>query len=689
MMYMIKKLFSTFFVLFALLSFPSLAGAQTPTERITYSCLNAQHCHKPVAGSDRCEVPETESFSGHRVQLTQSNSSLEQADTNSIYIVECFNLIVENQSRFICTTGDSPLDLTGGFVQPSNCTSNCRANKDFLAETIIYGKDNANADKPTLIFNTTGLSVTVINQNTNSRPFSVNSQGKLLINGDATSPTTFEWASATKQSYPRSFAIVTKSNSPSVSPTQQPATGGGLQQGDLSFISNCRVVAYDPLGYAYDINTGDPVPEINIEATYSSDQNGIFQSAVEGFEDNATFPPGTLPIRTNSSGFYSFFGRTGWYMMNLLDIPGSPNSRHLSRNEEPIIANNVSALYPKALNYYAGESFYEGPVLKTLHLPISIDSNVNPYQLSVLSLNTVAQGKFIQVDGQTSGPATITVNICEVNNGVKNCLPTPYKSLNPLNGGPRPSNYFRFKLTLDQSVLSPGQEFDFIVAKYELRGSMSSQQPPITRLFDYLLSKILPAVHAVSPNINFAIQPIPSYLEGYLYDKNGNVQANTKVGIYTEINQTPFAISETDSNGFFRIHTDKLPSIKYNIGFVNQETGTVEQISTTKLLAQNQEFLSSEKISLYQKVTQSNNPRADITPKFTPRPLANNNDQSSGTVQNFSPAPTQVGSDTVTDSTRNQMNIVFLIVSIVLLVAIAVGIFFYFKRMKVSQAIED
>jgi hypothetical protein len=35
------------------------------------------------------------------------------------------------------------------------------------------------------------------------------------------------------------------------------------------------------------------------------------------------------------------------------------------------------------------------------------------------------------------------------------------------------------------------------------------------------------------------------------------------------------------------------------------------------------------------------------------------------------------------------MNIVFLIVSIVLLVAIAVGIFFYFKRMKVSQASED
>jgi hypothetical protein len=83
---MIKKLFSTFYVLFALLSFPSLAGAQTPTERITYSCLNAQHCHKPVAGSDRCEVTEGTSFSGHRVQLTQSNSSLEQADTNSVLI---------------------------------------------------------------------------------------------------------------------------------------------------------------------------------------------------------------------------------------------------------------------------------------------------------------------------------------------------------------------------------------------------------------------------------------------------------------------------------------------------------------------------------------------------------------------------------------------------------------------------
>lgn len=684
-----QKFGGFFLIFFTLLFFPTFAGAQTPTERVTYSCLNAQHCHRPVAGSDRCEVPENTSISAHRVQLTQSNSNLEQADQKNIYVVECFNLILDNQSRFICTTGDSQLDLTGGFTQPSNCTSNCQSNKDFLTQNIMYGKDNANVDKPTRIFNTTGLSVTEINQNTNSRPFSVNSQGKLLINGDATSQTTFEWASATKDSYPRSFAVVTKSTSPADSPAQPPATGGGLQQGDLSFVSNCKVVAYDPLGYAYDINTGDPVPNIDIEATYSSEQNGTYLPAIEGLDNNAIFPPGTLPIRTNSSGFYSFFGKTGWYVMNLLNIPGIPNSRHLSRNEEPIIANNVSALYPKALNYYAGESFYEGPVLKTLHLPISIDSNVNPYQLSVLSLNTVAQGKFIQVDGQTSGPATITVNICEVNNGVKNCLPTPYKSLNPLNGGPRPSNYFKFKLTLDQSVLSPGQEFDFIVAKYELRGSMSSQQPPITRLFDYLLSKILPAVHAVSPNINFAIQPIPSYLEGYLYDKNGNVQANTKVGIYTEINQTPFAISETDSNGFFRIHTDKLPSIKYNIGFVNKETGTVEQISTTKLLAQNQEFLSSEKISLYQKLTQSTNPRANVTPKFTPRPLANNNNLENGSLQNMSPVPTQASSDNKVNPADNQINITILIIAIVLLLTVTALIIVYLKRKKDGESGES
>ena len=434
---------------------------------------------------------------------------------------------------------------------------------------------------------------------------------------------------------------------------------GGQQQARLTFSpknSDCEGIAYEPSGRVFDTKTLEPIPGARVEIQML-DTSGNFTAQFAAQKNQLTLL--TNPLTTSSRGFYFFYGSRGEYKM----LPSHSNYIHPEITSAELISSNanITSIYSNRLYPAPPFSYLEGYDPSKEVIPPNKEANIQfldipmepnnddgyryPLEITEFSEPTVdTTGKYIIYKGLVSHPfAVMKLRACPIEVNTDTCA---YNSAYEEFG-----TYARnYRDTRDVKVHGVNNEGSFFIKilqsdipeniylvpefyKVDLTDPqyalLENLQALIKKNSLSLIGSILNKlglnqdVYAAETNPNRArgksLHTIPSYLEGFAYDSQGNIIPNATVGIYTPLAQRPFIEIKTNENGFYRLTSDQLPSINYTISYsLSNGAFGKTTITTTQFMAQNRDFIEAENINLFAKVTQTNNPRRTVTPTFQP-----------------------------------------------------------------------
>ncbi len=640
-------------------------AASSELPGLQYSCLETTFCKR----SDVCSLKHS-----HRVQLESTTDFKMVAGSKDTYLTECLDIpnAATGVPETICTTGSSDLDREL-FCGADNPDPNACNFAQQVAERAEWSLASQETDG---IYHYVAATQKFVKKP--PQKLSTDGRGNLI-------PSKLEWQSYTPNRLTRKFLVWSKI---AEDPGTIVSTDPGQKQATLSFAaasSNCQGYTWDPEGVAYDIETGIPVSQASLAIQYSATQAGPFVTAEAGIDK--VLPPGTEnPMMTLESGFYRFYGAEGYYTIT----PTHPLFSH-ANTAQVTASQEVAKLYPNELNYFANSPaiFEKAGTKQVRHIPMKIKDGMTkpPYQFSLLSksINVTVRGD-IEIQASANGPATAIVEICTDGSGVLNCRDR--KEFAPGSGGPIPANGFIFKTTRKQTELALGEKFvlsfqPFSLVPPQARSSM------IDRIISFVQS-LIPVVSAQEESrvVRLTVEPIPTYLEGYAYDGLGNVIPNAEVGIYVSFSPRAIYQTKADAQGYYQITSEYLPRDPYTIKYSDPAKEGVEIVlQTSQVLAQNNEFMIVEKIDPYKVVTESTNPRAQVTPTFIPRDAA----QNPGTAQNpvVSPPVNQGQPENTKPETPQQSSTMILVVAILLIVLSLGGGVAVFMMMKKRREEEE
>ncbi|MBP9690536.1 hypothetical protein KBD81_00490 [Candidatus Woesebacteria bacterium] len=620
---------------------------------LQYSCLKI----------DRCQTSGTcTSDHVHRVKLTKTRDFNATTGTESAYVTECMQVVEagQNQSTMICTTGSATLDqeLWGTTTGADQYLAR------LAADPILY---SLSIDGSYGIFQ----------QNTATGPTKVK-----IDDAGAMIPSAIEWQSYTKESTERRFLIwrtITASTDPTV------GVDSGQKQGTLTWdtLSECNSEAWDPKGVVYDANSGMPVNDVDLTVQFSASASGPFELATAGI--GQVLPPGTLPLKSRVAGLYSFFGMSGYYIIQ----PTSVSYDHAPKGT--VIPSDVAQIYNQSQNYFSDSApiFEAAGTVKVQNIPMIVKkgASVAPFTFKVLSANSKSlPGGKLQLDGRVNAPATLVVEMCTSPNGIPNCRNK--KEYAPGQGGPSPSTDFKYSLTLNQKELENGEEYLLTIKQYTFSNQPKAFVPALLEKLAQTFSSLVPEVAAQeSQAIQMRVEPIPTYIEGFAYDENGATIPTALVSIYVSFSPAPYYSVRANEMGYFQITSNHLPQDPYTIRFTNPTTSAVTQLTTSVFLAQNNEFMIVEKVDPFITVTEATNPRADVTPAFVPRPATGSETGTQRPVSQATPVPQQANAaETTQSATQTPSMLVLLGMILIGLVVVTVAVFLYFKKKKSMES---
>lgn len=381
-------------------------------------------------------------------------------------------------------------------------------------------------------------------------------------------------------------------------PASRDASGtGGQQQDQLTWRDVTEFQqdecdfgpGWDPYGRVFDSVSLEPIPGVSVSLLQKNPQ-GAFDAGYAKQRNNLIMNP----FMTGSAGDFSFFVEDGDYRLTpVLASYVHPLTKDWTQK------GNAAQIYS---DFYLNDSpaILQRGAIQHRDIPfIPTDGIGKTYDLVVLSSEskTAANGDLI-FQGRVSHPfAEVIVDTCRLNNGVEVC--GDRKIFGKLNGGADKEG--RFNVTLKQSELQPGEYYKRSFRKINLQTMTSSETESLKG--------------------GFALNSIPSYLEGYAYDQDGKLIRGGYVGLYLISMPVPQYVAPIDNNGFYRITSENIPKEPYIIKYLTadgEEYKPTAELRIADYLNQNKEFLTAEQIALYTPVTATTNPRRTVTPEFVP-----------------------------------------------------------------------
>lgn len=381
-------------------------------------------------------------------------------------------------------------------------------------------------------------------------------------------------------------------------PTGRAESGtGGQQQDQLTWRDiteyqqdNCGFgPGYDPYGRVFDSVSLEPIPGVSV-SLLQKNQQGAFDAGYAKQRNNLIMNP----FATGSSGDFAFYVEDGDYRLS----PVLANYVH-PLTKDWTQKGNAAQIYS---DFYLNDSpaILQRGAIQHRDIPFIPADNVGKtYDLVVLASEskTASNGDLI-FEGRVSHPfAEVLIDICRLNNGVEVC--GDRKVYGKTNGGADKEG--RFKVTLKQSELQPGEYYKRSFRKINLQTMTSDETQPLKG--------------------GFALNSIPSYIEGYAYDETGKLITGGYVGLYLISMPVPQYVAPIDNKGYYKITSEHIPKEPYIIKYLTlngEEYTPTAELKIADYLNQNQEFLTAEQIALYTPVTEKNNPRRSITPEFVP-----------------------------------------------------------------------
>jgi len=574
----------------------------------------------------------------HSVKLFTDPRPGAQFPSNiKIYIAEC--LFGDGQT-YGCTTMDSELDkeifgedMLKKFQENPNLQYN-------INERDKVGRYNEDGERIT------------------ASVFTSNAAGKIPV---------LQWWSYTKISVGRRYYGFFRVN------PQQVNTGteGGIQNAMPSWPSfedkDCATIAWDPEGRVFDAISLEPVP--NAKVTILKAEGSFF------FD-----PTVPNPVFTPTNGRFSFYVPNGDYKLKVehynYDIKNYPieNLSFINPNYQKIYHD----IYTKKNEIIHVENKLEHRDIPLLPKKNYSDKNSNcsyetgcTYSIDKYFDIQEIVGNTYKIEIKQSHPlATVTVKkkeICAENEKetvfatfytdsdgyLKKELPLP-AGLSCFSGAEISPTNFR------QLVFNTKKDKNFLTN--------------IKEVLNYFLGNVF----AENRTTRISLNPIFRYLEGYAYDKSGKILSNIKVGIYVPYSSFPYHITKTDDNGYFKIPTTNLPKEPYKIHYLTNEGNLITDVSLTKFVSQNINYLSKNKINLNQVVDEKGKVIAPT--KISPTQTKTKTYYPSSNQS--SPSNLQPSRSPSRSPSTNKTNLVLLTVLILLILIIAVATLLYFYYQK-------
>jgi hypothetical protein len=399
-----------------------------------------------------------------------------------------------------------------------------------------------------------------------------------------------------------------------------------------------RVVDQDPKGRMFDIKSLEPIP-------------GVEVTLLDSFKKLFSYKQMVNPQIVLANGEFSFWVPNGIYYLQFAKLPET----HIW----PVEMDNVHSNYTKA--YYC-----DPDVKNSENMPVPLYYD----QFSIVEFNKLVHCD-VPLDPGTNAP--IRSSVKTVSYGLMK---------DTLDGSYTFTGIVTHPFTKVQLV---GQESQKVVQEIDAdkHGSwkatiaasaypLNEQGLPDKVLLKYIkvdltAQKTYEAVGGVS------FDPLLSYVEGYAYDRTGNIIANAKVGVKQKNNDNVVYLTTANAQGFFQIGSQYLPSFPYDLVFSDPEANKHETVTSSNFLTSNKDYLASKQLNLVAKDERA-------------VPLTTVGVSSFKTLKNSSAAGQQATQDTNENQEENkieeksQTSAIFGLLIIVLITAVSGLLIFKLKK---------
>ncbi len=619
-----KIILVLFFVVF--FSLPSLVSAQSLSER--WVCLNAVRCDK----SDICKTYDDLDSKVHTGYLTLPvGVTLEKGSTT--YIVEC----IATADGQICTTGNTATDM------------------------IVYKKDNYSTLKDSTNYKFDFMKAAATRADL-SNPFTSKANGTM---------DPIVWKDSTEKSLSRQWLALNY-----IAPTPTAEVGisssgaaGALQQGTFGFNTlnalgagsdeSCVTVSWDPYGRVFDSQTLEPVMDsiVNLSMKRS---DGSFSLVTTG-----DLVGGNIinPQTVKEDGMFSFVVPDGTYKLGVV------NSSYIFPVVDILKLHiNYSKIYSDIYPAGTGEEIVQAGTIQHRDIPVEttgISLSTAPKMMEYFYEASSLTNK-LTVNGRVSHPFTL-INLYSVKPSTTDpATTTRYRQVKQVQA----NKMGNFTAEIDQTSFEPTESFGEVeLIKTDLKTlAQNKWYQKILSFFGGFVKKV-EAQGVQSTTMKF--NSIPTYLEGYAYNSSGQTLANATVGIYITYSNKPYYQTKTDEKGYFKITSEKMPKVLYEIQYTST-TGAVTKITTTEFINQNQEYLTDNKVNLN---VYKNEKGKVLTSKDVVTKKPTGFFQGSGVGTNTN------GKTTTTTAANNNMLIVIgILIFLIIAVVIILGVYLIKKK---------
>lgn len=612
--------------------------AQTNNQSQAWFCAKTTRCAGDNYQEGICTLRSV-----HRVKLEVDPNNKVLPNNNETYLVECLSYTKNNQLKWICTTGNSQVDLSAfgsdNFSQLSTDVSYSLTRDESYG---IYRIENQQAIK------------------IGSKTYTTGPSSGLMIKDSNTVVSVFEWQSYTPEGHERKFYFFQK-----IPPVTNPDNGAGGQQQATSFDwinadKDCAVVRWDPAGRVFDAYSLEPIPNARVFLTKDKGEGQ--------FVDASELELGIVnPQTTGPQGNFSYFVSDGNYKLTVLNLPNlgyqklADSLTDINLNYKNIyyyLENGVKTTYIYPAE--TGEIIQQRGKLQYRDIPLLPASpEGRTYDLAVISgFQSVDRltGNFI-FEGAVSHPFTnISIYGVTVDNEEELIIQQAA------------DNFGRYKIVFAQNKEGRNyKEFKVNFDKVDLRSIVSPQSNfNLKRLVGWFKNRFLVFSQERKNRLTFTLNPIPTYIEGIAYDEKGNILANQEIKVYIEGSNIPYSSVRTDEKGFYILASNQLPNMPYHLGYT-LPTGKTQVITTAQVINDNKDLLSSSKINYY---TLKNNQGKLIRPTV----------KKSGGAFNLVSSPTIYQKEQNQQRGVNQGVMLLIAVVISLILITGVIIFFYFRQ---------
>lgn len=609
----------------------SVLAQSQPSSSQRWICLNVDWCIDMAAFQQGKYVPNPicspGGRNGHRVRLT-AKSDAKPLPNKDTYIVECLS----TANGEICTTGNTTTD------------------------TLVYGKDNTAVLNASDEYQFQGI---FLPDGVTATTNPVTSLG----NGDINP---VEWQSYSKGNSRKFLAL----NYIDPADNGNWLGQGGEQQGTFSFetqsnLKNCVSIMWDPYGRVFDSKTLEPIPGASVMLLKKRDSN-IFTQLLRGEVMGGAIDN---PYLTKQDGAFSFVVPDATYKLSVIQ----QNYTFPAANSvNPNYIRVYSDIYPDQTGV---EIIQQGQV-QHRDIPLNPKGQGITYPVKLMQYfyNLDKATNTILIDGLVSHPLT-KIKLYSLQTLNDNQPQTRSRLLKTLQA----DKFGKFKVDIDQTQLGPTEIFgDIELEKTDLTASIQTKKNFIDNLLSLIFRKALKVEAAQPATTTIRLNPILNKLQGYAYNSNQQIMPNATVGVYLAYANKPYAETKTDQQGFYTFNSNSLPDSPYTIKYIIPQGGSTS-VSTTRFIAQNNTYLSQNKINL----------NANLI-----KPIPTNNQQklsqqTSTKTNKFSPSqpslPQQTGVVQKTPTINSSM-ILIVIILLVLFGGVAVLLGMYILKKNQSQS---